>query len=185
MSENCEDISSALASLLVEIHDMANVNVIDSEGDIILICGKTEFQVSSKVLKLASPVFTALFGPSFAEGQAISSKASRIQLHDDDAESMHFMCTVLHHKCTSANSIDLEKLEKLAVVTDKYDVRLLLRSLHSDESNILVASLCEIVEPNSIALPCQESDQCRDEHLLTRRIPLVCRRHVLLGPVPD
>ena len=157
MSENCEDISSAFASFLIKAHDMANLNVIDSEGDIILVCGQTEFQVSSTVLKLASPVFTALFGPSFAEGQAISSKASRIQLLDDDAESMHFMCTVLHHKCTSATSIDLEKLEKLAVVTDKYDVRLLPRSLHSDESAILVASLCEIVKPNSISLLCQEA----------------------------
>ena len=136
MSENCEDISSAFASFLIEAHDMANVNVIDPEGDIILICGKTEFQVSSKVLRLASPVFTALFGPDFAEGQAISSEASRIQLHDDDAESMHFMCTVLHHKCTSANSISLEKLEKLAVVTDKYDVRLLPRNFHSDEPSL-------------------------------------------------
>lgn len=136
---------------------MANVNVIDSEGDIILICGKTELQVSSKVLGLASSVFTALFGPNFAEGQAISSKASRIQLHDDDAESMHFMCTVLHHKCTSANSISLEELEKLAVVTDKYDVRLPPRSRHSDEPIILVASLRETVKLRSIALLCQEA----------------------------
>ena len=157
MSESCEDISSALASFLIEAHDMANVNVIDPEGDIILVCGKTEFQVSSKVLRLASPVFTALFGPSFAEGQATSSKASRIQLHDDDEDSMHFMCTVLHHKCTSTSSIDLEKLEKLAVVTDKYDVRLLPRNIHSEDSNILVASLCEIAKPDSISLLCQEA----------------------------
>ena len=157
MSENCEDISSAFASFLIEAHDMANANVIDSDGDIILVCGETEFQVSSKVLMLASPVFTALFSPNFAEGQAISSKASRIQVHDDDAESMHFMCTVLHHKCTSANSISLEKLEKLAVVTDKYDVRLLPRNLHSDQPIILVASLCEIEKPSSIPLLCQEA----------------------------
>ena len=154
MSENCEAISFAFASLFIEAHDMANVSVIDPEGDIILVCGKTELQVSSKVLKLASPVFTALFSPNFAEGQAISSKTSRIQLHDDDAESIHFMCIVLHLKCTPANNIDLEKLEKLAVVTNKYDVRLLPRSLHSDESKILVASLCGILEPDSIALPC-------------------------------
>ena len=106
---------------------MANVNVIDPEGDLILVRGKTELQVSSKVLRLASPVFTALFGPSFAEGQNTSGKTSSIELHDDDEDSMHVMCTVLHHKCTSADSIDLEKLEKLAVVTDKYDVRLLPR----------------------------------------------------------
>ncbi|KAF6225712.1 hypothetical protein HO133_009713 [Letharia lupina] len=101
---------------------MAKTNVIDPEGDVILICGKTEFQVSSKVLSLASPVFKALFSPSFAEGQPTSSKASRIQLHDDDAESMLFMCAVLHHKCAFSKGIGLERLERLAVVTDKYDV---------------------------------------------------------------
>lgn len=100
---------------------MAKTNVIDPEGDVILICGKTEFQVSSKVLSLASPVFKALFSPSFAEGQPTSSKASRIQLHDDDAESMLFMCAVLHHKCAFSKGIGLERLERLAVVTDKYD----------------------------------------------------------------
>lgn len=122
MCENCETISSALASLSVETHDMANIDAIDPEGDIILICGEAELQVSSKVLSLASPVFKALFSPNFAEGQPTSNKGSRIHLHDDDAESMRFMCAVLHHKCTSANRIGLERLERLAVVTDKYDV---------------------------------------------------------------
>lgn len=105
---------------------MADINVIDSEGDVYLICGETEFQVSSKVLSLASPVFKALFGPNFAEGQPNLNKPSRIQIHDDDAESMRFMCAVLHHKCTSANGIGLERLERLAVITDEYDVCILL-----------------------------------------------------------
>lgn len=121
MCEDCENISSALASLSIETHDMANINIIDPEGDVILICGDTEFQVSSKVLSLASPVFQAFFSPRFAEGQHTSSKANRIQLFDDDAESMRFMCAVLHHKCASANGVGLERLERLAVVTDKYD----------------------------------------------------------------
>ncbi|CAD6572004.1 MAG: hypothetical protein ASARMPREDX12_004854 [Alectoria sarmentosa] len=99
---------------------MANIEVIDPEGDVILVCGKTEIQVSSKVLSLASPVFKALFSPNFAEGQPTSSQVSRIRLHDDDVESMRFMCAVLHHKCASANGIGLERLERLAVVTDKY-----------------------------------------------------------------
>ena len=124
MCENCENISSALASLSIDTHQMASINVIDPQGDVILICGEIELQVSSKVLSLASPVFQALFGPNFAEGQPTSSKASRIQLHDDDAESMRLMCAILHHKCASANGIGLERLERLAVVTDKYDVRI-------------------------------------------------------------
>lgn len=122
MCENWEKISSALISLCADIHHMAITNVIDPEGDVVLICGETEFQVSSKVLTLASPVFRALFGPSFAEGQPGSSKVSRIRLYDDDAESMRVMCAVLHHKCAGANGIGLERLERLAIVTDKYDV---------------------------------------------------------------
>lgn len=123
MCEHCELISSALTSLYVTNHNMANISVIDQEGDVILICGEDEFQVSSKVLSLASPVFKALFSPRFAEGQPTSSKAARIQLRDDDVESMRFMCAVLHHKCAPVNGIGLERLERLAVVTDKYDVR--------------------------------------------------------------
>lgn len=94
---------------------MANSSVINPDGDVILICGENELQVSSKVLSLASPVFKALLNPNSAEGQPAPSKASRIQLHDDDAESM---CAVLHHKCASAKGIGLERLERLAVVTD-------------------------------------------------------------------
>lgn len=133
MCENCDNISSALASLSVETQVMANIDAIDPDGDVILVCGKTEFQVSSKVLSLASPVFKALFSPHFAEGQPTSSKVSRVQLRDDDAESLHFMCTVLHHKCASTNSIGLERLEMLAVVTDKYDVCIFSGSIHPDE----------------------------------------------------
>lgn len=135
MCENCGNLSSALASLSVSTHNMAKTNVIDPEGDVILICGKTEFQVSSKVLSLASPVFKALFSPSFAEGQPTSSKASRIQLHDDDAESMLFMCAVLHHKCAFSKGIGLERLERLAVVTDKYDVCMFSKTYSSGRTH--------------------------------------------------
>ena len=97
---------------------------IDPEGDVILVCGETEFQVSSEVLSLASPVFSVLLSPRFAEGQLIPSKPARIELHDDDTESMRFMCAVTHHKSACANAIGLERLERLAVLTDKYDVYL-------------------------------------------------------------
>ena len=60
MCENYEDVSSALTSLCTEFHGMSNFSVIDPEGDVILVCDETEFQVSSKVLSLASPVFSAL-----------------------------------------------------------------------------------------------------------------------------
>ena len=132
MCENCVDISSALNALYAEFYNMTSISVIDPGGDVILVCGRTELQVSSKVLGLASPVFEALFSPKFAEGQPTSSKTNRIQLHDDDAESMRFMCAVLHHKCADTTGIGLERLERLAVVTDKYDVGIFLRNFGRD-----------------------------------------------------
>lgn len=189
MCEDCENISSALASLSIETHDMANINIIDPEGDVILICGDTEFQVSSKVLSLASPVFQAFFSPRFAEGQHTSSKANRIQLFDDDAESMRFMCAVLHHKCASANGVGLERLERLAVVTDKYDVRMFSRSVRPDRHDDLVANLFwEWWEQEAHANPfemCYSAGQRQHEHMLTRKTSLVCTRHVLLGQMRD
>ena len=102
---------------------MTDDSIIDSEGDVMLICHETELQVSSKVLGLASSVFKTLFSSKFAEGQPTSSKTIRIQLYEDDSESVRFMCAILHHKCASANGIGHERLERLAIVTDKYDVR--------------------------------------------------------------
>ena len=103
-----EDISFAMNSLCTEFQDMANFSVIDPEGDVILVCGETEFQLSSKVLILASPVFSALFSPRFAEGQLTPSKPSRLEIHDDDAQTMCFMCAVLHNESTCANAVGLE-----------------------------------------------------------------------------
>ena len=118
---------------------MANIIAIDPEGDVILICNDSEFQVSSKVLSLASPVFKAFFSPNFAEGQPTSDKTSRIRLHDDDAESMRLMCDILHHKCASPNGIGLERLERLAVLTDKYDVCPFSKDLCTDVHVDLIA----------------------------------------------
>lgn len=205
---------------------MANVNAIDPEGDVILVCGKTEFQVSvsyvfldssflfspcfggprpstpfdtclltlepfykrntkseiiqSKVLSLASPVFKALFSPRFAEGQSTSSEVSRIQLHDDDAESLRFMCAVLHHKCASVNSIGMERLEKLAVATDKYDVCIFSRSIRPDKRVDLVAKSVLGAE-SPLQSPSSTAGQHEDEHMLTPNTSIVCACNVLLG----
>jgi hypothetical protein len=46
--------------------------VIDPAGDIILRTGEKSLLVSSKILAVASPVFKAMFGPHFKEGEALS-----------------------------------------------------------------------------------------------------------------
>jgi BTB/POZ domain len=48
--------------------------IIDSSGDVILKLGKSSLKVSSKVLSVASPVFRAMFGPHFQEGESLSKR---------------------------------------------------------------------------------------------------------------
>ena len=102
---------------------MANLTFIDPDGDAIITIGKTGFQVSSKALSLASPVFKTLFGPNFAEGQFLTNNinARLVELHDDDPETLAIMCTLIHHGPVPTSPIGIEKLENVAVVVDKYD----------------------------------------------------------------
>ncbi len=48
--------------------------VLDSSGDVILKLGTISLHVSSKVLSVASPVFLAMFGPHFQEGETLSRR---------------------------------------------------------------------------------------------------------------
>ncbi len=166
MCDNCEIISSALTSLYAESLDIASTSVIDPEGDVVLVCGGTESQVSSKVLILASPVFKALFSSSFAEGQPTPSKVVRVQLFDDDAESMRFMCAVIHHKSACANGIGLEKFERLGVLTDKYDVCMFSRNIRL--TGMFILSLYLNWEPISYLFDRHDIAKRQDEHMLTR-----------------
>ena len=96
MSQSSPALTAELASLAIRSHDLSTktLTVMDPEGDIILVLGDVGLQVSSKVLSLASPVFKAMFGPHFAEGQgqASSTKIRRVKLHDDDVEAMKILC---------------------------------------------------------------------------------------------
>lgn len=106
------EISAELAGLLV---------------DVIITVGKTDFQVSSKVLSLASSVFKALFGRNFVEGQFDIDNARLIELHDDDLEALDIMCCLLHHEPAPPSPIGIEHLEKMAIIVDKYDC---VRAMH-------------------------------------------------------
>jgi hypothetical protein len=48
--------------------------VVDKSGDVILTLGDASLLVSSKVLSVASPVFRAMFGPHFQEGNMLSKR---------------------------------------------------------------------------------------------------------------
>ncbi len=48
--------------------------VIHPPGDVILEAGEKSLLISSKILSVASPVFRAMFGPYFQEGDALARR---------------------------------------------------------------------------------------------------------------
>ena len=103
------------------------ITTIDPKGDVCLITtddkgSKFGFVVCSKILSLASKVFAALFGPRFAEGNALVTARDaplNIELHDGSPQGMQLMQEFLHF-CTRPETVALDDLQKLAVVVDKY-----------------------------------------------------------------
>ena len=79
--------------------------------------------VSSKVLSLASPVFAALLGPKFLEGNHIRRGDSPIiELHDDDPAAITLICNILHYRYDSVpTQLEAEQLRQIAILCDKYD----------------------------------------------------------------
>jgi hypothetical protein len=79
--------------------------------------------VSSKVLSLASPVFAALLGPKFLEGNNIRRGVCPvIELHDDDPAAITLICNILHYRYDSVpTQLEAEQLGQIAILCDKYD----------------------------------------------------------------
>lgn len=97
--------------------------VVDREGDVIFLLEGFEIQVSSKVLSLASPVFTAMFGPSFVEGNSRSFPSpSRITLTDDNPIAMANLFKIIHYQTKLLPREPGQSfVEQIAIVADKYD----------------------------------------------------------------
>ncbi|KAI9737228.1 MAG: hypothetical protein M1818_005760 [Claussenomyces sp. TS43310] len=108
--------------------EMSNVVALDPDGDAILDIRtsvthkKASFLISTKVLSLASPVFARMFGPDFAEGRRIvRSDCPRIELGDDDADTMETVLEVLHYRSgEKAMFVNAARLADLAIHCDKY-----------------------------------------------------------------
>ncbi|KAJ9160659.1 hypothetical protein NKR19_g2996 [Coniochaeta hoffmannii] len=67
------------------------MEVIDSEGDVIMVVGakKREMLVNSNCLRLASNVFRNMLGPNWSEGQGVSKDdPPRVALEEDDPQAM-------------------------------------------------------------------------------------------------
>jgi hypothetical protein len=100
---------------------------IDPNGDVLFAVGpsdqKVHLLVSSKVLSLASPVFTAMFRHGFQEGNNLSTGSLHpISLPDDHVGAITLLFNALHFRSQDLRwKQDLPTLAHLAVVCDKYD----------------------------------------------------------------
>lgn len=103
---------------------------IDPDGDIILELsrpdGKTNLQVSSKILTLTSPVFTSMFRSRFKENisdnKATSASPLCIPLPEEDEEALVILCEVLHfHIDKVPQALSLACLSNIAAICDKWD----------------------------------------------------------------
>jgi hypothetical protein len=94
-------------------------------SDIILIVGpeKRKLQVNSCVLKNASTVFNAMFGPHFKEGQDFhESSPKEIFLPEDDADALIVICKILHLRNDSIPiSPTPSEVLQMAITADKFD----------------------------------------------------------------
>lgn len=102
--------------------------LLDPDGDVTLVVSnkdesKKEFQVSSKVLSLASPVFSSLFGSRFLEGSQLRTHGrARITLQEDEPTAMEIVLGVLHFRYEDdVASLGPDIFASVAVHCDKYD----------------------------------------------------------------
>ena len=94
-------------------------------ADVSLLRDSVTLQVSSDVLREASPVFGAMLGPNFLERQALYSEGigseTSIPLPDDDAEAVELLCLFLHpQENPTIPSINPTELLRFASTVDKY-----------------------------------------------------------------
>ena len=75
-------------------------------------------------MSLASPVFKAMLGPNFKEGQALQANGKVEISLDDEAFSFVILANVFHHKASSVTiEANLDLLFKVARLVDKYQMR--------------------------------------------------------------
>jgi len=125
MASSLLDPKRLLADCGFELHSVS------IRGDVLLDLDHGRIPVRSDVLTRASPVFKAMLGPNFSEGQAPRSAINPrvITLEDDDTESMAILCILLHKDPSTVRLNTSEKLTEtadptrifgVAVLADKY-----------------------------------------------------------------
>lgn len=102
----------------------ADLERLDPDGDVMLkLDDGAAVLVSSKILSLASPVFKALFAPSFSEGAKLAELGYiEVSLRDDNPCAMRTMLAILHYQDASElDGTDPEAIAILAICCDKYN----------------------------------------------------------------
>ena len=123
--EHGPDLKRLLVACEFELHSAT------TDGDILLDLEDGRIPVHSEVLTRASPVFKAMLGPNFSEGQALRSAANpkTITLQDDDTESMTALCVLLHRNLNTVHletsfgamqTADATRILQVAILADKY-----------------------------------------------------------------
>ncbi|KAL2071695.1 hypothetical protein VTL71DRAFT_12930 [Oculimacula yallundae] len=90
-------------------------------------------QVSSKHVQLASPVFKAMLGRGFAEGEALRENGQvEIPLPEDDPVVFATLMNIIYGKsCLVPRKVDVTQLAHLAATVDKYQFQEAV-GFHSD-----------------------------------------------------
>ena len=97
---------------------------IDQKGEVTLqLADKSELQVSSKVLSLASRVFKAIFSSKFAEGSAlVEGRNCHVPLPEDNLAAIVLLCMILYPRSDILKvEVGAELMEHMAILSDKYD----------------------------------------------------------------
>lgn len=127
-------------------------------------CG-TKIFANVAVLRNASPVFLAMLGPHFQEGQAIidnPGSTQEIEFPEDDPDAMLALTRLLHHRykdLEAAGQLPAEKIRDIAIAADKYD-------------------LCPVVKSASATLFCLDNKRSQDLWYLLSAAYIVGHREV-------
>lgn len=108
----------------------SNPVLIDPDGDIILVVNNDAMQsqhsfvVSSRILTLASSVFSKMFSPRFKEGpQLLQQSRPVIRLEEDNHEAMETIPRIIHCQCLDSTALVApQELVAISIHSDKYDL---------------------------------------------------------------
>jgi hypothetical protein len=108
-----------------------SVAEIAPDGDVVFIVGRenVRLRVHSLILRSASKIFGAMFGPNWSEGQRLSKDLpTEVSLPEDDAEAMRTILCVIHLRNDLVpEHLTTQDFLQIAIEVDKYDLTIALK----------------------------------------------------------